>query len=175
MTDEQQQGNQSQRSRASLAIQTECDTAAESDFETFVRTSLKSIISGQVSLRASIELLQSQHKSLEGTVEKNAKEFGHSLDFQSNRTDVAEKNLVKLEAVNTQLKTQIKTHENELKQLKETGTNLERQSRRPNLLLCNYGPETNPENPEEIVKHVLKDKFKRDATVEVVSTQTLWC
>lgn len=152
----QQQNN---RNRASLAVQT--DTATESEFETFVRNTLSSILEGQSSLRASIENLQAQHNDLEKTVERNAQELGDSLNFQSSRTDEAEKNITKMTAVNSKLQAQHKHQQSEIKQLKESRDNLERHSRRNNLLLCNY-PETKKEKPEhceKIVNNIIKEKL----------------
>ncbi len=139
----------------------------EPDFETFVRSSLTAIIDGQNALRECVSNLKKRQDELEALVKVNETNLGKSIEFQSSRTTDVEKRVVKLEQQNTKLLQQIGDHKCNMRKLQESRDNLERHSRRHNLLLCNYGPESKDEAPESIVNTILKDKLGLDITVEV--------
>lgn len=139
----------------------------ELDFQSFVRSSLKTIIDGQNSLRDCISNLQKRQDELEAMVKDNEKSLGDSIEFQSSRTSQVEKTVKRLQKQNAKLLKQIDDHTKQAKKLRESSDNLERHSRRHNLLLCNYGPEKKDEKPEQIVNSVLKEKLGLDIKVEV--------
>lgn len=121
----------------------------ESDFESFVRQSLKSILSGQDSMRASIKELKTKQVELE-----------NSIEFQAARTSVVERKV-------TPLTKRMSSCEADIKHLQDVNNKLERHSRKCNLILCNYGPEKKDEIPSGIVNSVLKDHLDIDTKVEI--------